>query len=100
MKRVKIPFYPRFEKPMLAGTKRCTARTSKKGNPGDRFEAFGAEFEIERVDRRTPDEIARTMWYLEGCASEDDFRATWRKIHPRLPWTRLVYLHWFRRVKS
>lgn len=92
---VDIPFYPRFREPMLKRVKRCTARTSKKGRPGDRFRKWGAIFEIVGVQLLSADEIARRYWREEGCSSEADFRSIWRKIHPRLGWHRLVHLHWF-----
>ena len=98
---VRIPFYDRFREPMLADpqVKELTCRTSKKGRPGDRFRAFGAVFQIVDVWRDTAAHIAICFWREEGCSSPADFKATWRKIHPRLPWDRMVWVHRFRRGK-
>lgn len=99
MTEVKIPFLPRFQEPMLNGTKIMTSRTRKYGQVGDVFKAFGAMFKITEVFRLELGDIA-SFWKDEGCKSLDDFVETWKKIHPNKPY-RLndrYYVHRFKKV--
>lgn len=99
MTTIKLPFKSRFKKPLLSGQKTWTARTRRLGKKGDVFHAFGHEFEIERVERRTLEDVA-DHWREEGCDSKDDFVEVWKKIHPRKGYvpTQRVYVHIFRRI--
>ena len=99
--KVKIPFYERFRKPMLDDVKTWTSRTRRMGNVGDTFEAFGQDFLIERVERKSLFEIALRHHKDEGCESAKDFVEVWKKIHPRMGYdhTKRVYVHVFRRIK-
>ena len=97
--RVSIPFRPAFKEALLSGVKTCTARTSKKGKPGDLFTAFGAVFQLMSVERVPLHEVA-DFWYQEGCTDRNHFIAVWNEIHPRVGYRpkQLVYLHQFRKV--
>jgi hypothetical protein len=92
--KVKIPFLYRFKEPLLAGEKTCTSRTRKMGDPGDTFDAFGGEFQINYV-WRTSVGVVEKLWKREGTNSEDDFRAVWQQIHQRRGFhpEDLVYVH-------
>jgi len=95
---VKLPFFERFREPMLAGVKVCTLRRDSRVKVWDRFETFGHVFEVTEVQMATPDFVGRGFWKEEGCTSEDDFKAVWKKIHPRLSTEKYCRWIWFRRV--
>ena len=101
MNIVKIPFKPYFREPMLAGTKVCTARTRRMGAGGDRFQAFGAWFDLKSVEEE-PLHIVADLWRPEGCTSREHFVDVWNEIHPRIGYVphQIVYLHWFKKVPS
>lgn len=80
---VKIPFLERFREPMLNGIKTMTSRTKKYGEKGDWFDAFGATFRIDLVEKSLFQTIANIHWKDEGCSSYEDFLAVWKQIHPR-----------------
>ena len=95
-----MKFRPMFERPLLEGIKTCTSRTKRMGEPGDRFVAFGAEFEVLSVEEKRLWEV-RSLWKEEGCASAEQFEQIWTSIHPRtgyLPY-QIVKLHTFKRVQ-
>lgn len=100
MTLVKIPFKPYFKEPMLSGVKVCTARTKYMGHPGDRFLAFGAEFEIVNVEDVYLLQVAM-IWKEEGCESEEHFKQVWQEIHPVVGYQEYqrVKLHHFRKVE-
>jgi hypothetical protein len=97
--KVKIPFLYRFKEPMLSGVKTCTSRTRKMGDPGDTFDAWDVEFQINKV-WRTGLAVVRTMWKREGVESPEEFEIVWRQIHERRGYRPedLVYVHEFSRV--
>lgn len=94
-----IPFQQRFKIPLIHGTKTWTSRTKRYGKPGDTFEVFDHTFLIEKVERRTLEDVAN-HWKEEGCSCWADFVDVWNSIHRRKgfnPWQR-VYVHVFRRI--
>jgi hypothetical protein len=99
MTRVKIPFLYRFKEPMLAGVKTCTSRTRKMGEPGDTFDAWEAEWQINMI-WKTPLSIVRLLWKREGVESPEEFEIVWQQIHQRRGFRMndLVYVHEFSRV--
>lgn len=56
---------------MLDGIKTWASRTKCYGQSGDTFEAFGHEFMIVKVERRTLEDIVE-HWKEEGCSSKED----------------------------
>ena len=100
MSLVSIPFQPMFREAMLDGCKILTSRPRAMAVPGDKFKAFGAEFEVEIVTRTTVAYVAANLWAQEGCESEGDFWKVWRQIHPRRPDPqRVIFVHRFKRIK-
>lgn len=99
--KIHLPFLPMFGPAMLADIKICTARTSRKGKPGDTFDAFGATFELLSVEDVALCEV-RSLWREEGCRSPEHFQAVWNGIHPRTGYqpTQRVYLHRFKRLQD
>ena len=97
--KVKIPFKPRFKKPLLDGTKTWTSRTKQYGLPHDIFEAFGEIFEIIDINLLLLSVVA-DHWKEEGCTSRQDFIELWEKIHPRKGYdpSQIVRVHIFRRI--
>lgn len=97
--KVKIPFQPRFKEPMLNGTKTWTSRTRRYGKAGDTFEAFDHEFRIDKVERRTLEDVA-DHWRKEGCDYREDFVNLWWQLHPQKGFvpTQRVHTHIFRRI--
>lgn len=94
---VSIPFSPEFEPKMLGGEKVSTSRTKRYGQAGDRFEAFGAEFELTKVERQTLNFVAASLYKAEGCNSPVDFVYIWNHLHPRKGWApkQRVWVHHF-----
>lgn len=99
MNIVSIPFKKVFREPLLAGVKTCTARTSCMGAGGDRFQAFGAWFELKSAVTE-PLHVVADFWCQEGCTSREHFLAVWNEIHPRVGYVphQLVYLHRFKKI--
>lgn len=97
--KVKIPFYARFKKPLLDGTKTWTSRTKWYGEIGDIFDVFGATFEITHRMLK-PLFFVVEHWREEGCESKHDFKEVWRKIHPIKGYypSWIVKVHVFRRI--
>lgn len=84
---------------MLKDIKIWTSRTRRYGKPGDHFFAFGHEFLIEKIERRTLGDVA-DHYREEGCESWDDFVDVWNDIHRQKGfslWQR-VFVHIFRRI--
>lgn len=100
MSDVTISFKTMFKDVLLSGVKVCTARTSRNGQPGDRFEAFGAIFELKSVTEEQLHYVA-DLWYQEGCTSHAHFVEVWTSIHPRAGYRpkQIVYLHRFKKVQ-
>lgn len=96
---VRIPFRPFFRKSLLDGVKTCTARTSRMGAGGDRFQAFGAWFELRSVTEETLHAVS-DLWRQEGCESREHFVSIWNSIHPKVGYIphQVVYLHRFKKV--
>lgn len=94
-----MKFRPDFKEPLLAGIKTCTSRTKRMCNPGDRFIAFGAEFEVLEIKDVSLYEVS-LLWKEEGCTSQAHFIEMWNAIHPtrRYDEDQRVYLHTFKRV--
>ena len=96
---VHIPFKSRFHEVMLDGTKTWTSRTRKYGHKGDTFDAFGATFEIVKVERRTLKDVGY-HFKEEGFSCWKDFYDCWVQIHRRKGWQleQRVYVHVFKRL--
>lgn len=101
MARVAISFKPYFKKPMLRGVKVCTARTKKKGQELDSFQAFGVYFCLTYICK-IPLRVAATLWKQEGCRSMKHFIAVWKSIHPKTGYdpNQVVWLHKFKKVEE
>jgi hypothetical protein len=98
---INLPFLPEFREAMLSGRKVCTSRTRKFGKAGDRFKAFGEEFEINRIDRWALSAVAKHLFRQEGFDYSILFIGCWVKLHPRKKYDedKMVWVHFFRRVK-
>jgi hypothetical protein len=95
---IKIPFLPRFRKPMLNSVKTQTARTRPYGHKGDWFPAFERKFILTCEPYLDTLETIAGDWRIEGCISYGDFLEVWKQIHP----IRLVDFHerfWVHRFK-
>ena len=97
---VKIPFKRDFEGALLFGSKTWTSRTKKYGKEGDKFDAFGETFIIEKVFKENLGNIASYHYKEEGCESRQEFINIWRIIHPRKGFvpTQEVWVHQFRQI--
>jgi hypothetical protein len=100
MKRVEIPFMGRFQSAMIEGRKTLTTRSKKYGDVGDRFYAFGVEFEITSIAEMKLADVA-LLWKQEGVDSQGEFMRVWSSLHYGV-WNpnREVYVHGFKRVKQ
>jgi hypothetical protein len=97
--KIHIPFLERFKEPMLNGTKFLTSRTKQYGEIGDRFDAFGATFEIIWIGKLPLGQIEK-FWKEEGMQSLDDFVNTWKGIHPKRKYdlNERFWTHKFRKI--
>lgn len=95
---VEIPFLARFQRPMLEGIKTLTIRSEQYGNIGDRFVAFGYEFEITSIRQMALSFVA-DLWKQEGVESREEFVRVWSSLH-RGVWNpnRIVYTHGFKKL--
>ena len=98
---VNIPFRPAFREPLLSGVKRCTARTTRMGAGGDRFLAFDQWFDLKIVTE-APLHYVADLWRQEGCTSREHFIEVWESMHPSRGYQpeQIVFLHWFKLVRS
>lgn len=99
-KRIKIPFKEQFRDAMLSGKKICTTRTKRYGEVGDIFEAFDAEFELVGVCPTIALWVGNFLYKEEGFEVAWDFHKIWRKLHPRLDKSAVVYVHFFRQISQ
>lgn len=99
--KVKISFLERFKDPLLSGEKTWTSRTKRYGKVGDTFDAFGATFEIQKVER-SPLYYVASNFEEEGCKSFEDFVELWSKIHYRKGYvpSQVVWVHVFKKVEG
>ena len=97
---INIPFLRRWKQPMLDGVKTHTCRSEAYGQPGDRFSAFGAVFELVAVWQTTLEDVAANYYRQEGCESPQEYVGVWNEIHPRRRFvpTDTKWLHHFRRL--
>lgn len=100
MSAIAIKFRPFFREPMLNGRKVMTCRTKKMGEPGDRFMAFLAEFELTHVMRMRLGFVASDCFQQEGCQSYQEFLEVWKGIHPTAGFDpeQIVWAHCFKEV--
>jgi len=98
---VRLPFRSRFREPMRCNVKLMTCRTEKMASPGDRFEAFGAVFEVTHVMRMRLGYVASDCFLQEGCVSYQDFLDLWGRIHPTKGFDpeQIVWAHCFKQVE-
>ncbi len=99
---VAISFLDRFRDAMLNDVKDCTTRMRPMGQMGDRFIAFGAEFELLSIEHVHLGDVADILWKEEGASSRSEFIEIWKTIHPRKGFdpARRAWLHRFRRVTT
>ena len=83
---------------MIEGVKTLTTRTSQYGVAGDRFVAFGYEFEITSVAQMLLSKVP-DLWRQEGVQSREEVVRVWSSLH-RGVWNpnRLVYVHGFKKL--
>ena len=100
--RVRIPFQQRWRESMLTGNKVCTSRGRRFGKPGDTFEAFGADFELQAVEKMPLGDVKDSLYLQEGCESPEEFQRVWTKLNPRRGFVpeQQVHVHWFIRKNT
>jgi len=97
---VEIPFKSIWSGAMLSGDKVSTWRTRKHGEPGDRFPAFGATFELTQVIELPYATLLAECFTMEGCESPGALRRVFRQLwHGKEPQPeRIGWLHVFRKL--
>lgn len=97
---IRLTFRSHFRTVLRDGVKTCTSRTTKLGEVGDRFTAFGATFAIVLVEMRDLIEVGHLLWRKEGATSKQHFVEIWTDIHPNkgFVYNQPVWVHHFRRV--
>jgi len=100
MSDIFIPFLPEWKDKMLDGIKTHTCRSKAYGKPGDRFEIFGATFELISIRQTTLADVALNYYQQEGCQTPLEFTEVWDKIHPRRKFNPddVRWLHHFKKV--
>lgn len=98
---ITIPFRTQFREALLLEQKSLTARTKRFGSAGDRFQVFGATFELLTVTQVPLSHVA-AHWHEEGCRSEADFIDIWVSLHPKKGYDPLqvVWLHRFMKLRT
>jgi hypothetical protein len=99
---ISVPFLPEFKERLLSGLKTATSRTKRLGRPGQCFTAFGMTFRLRAVKKWPLRWVADLMYHEEGFETPDQFKAIWKRIHPKRGYveTDLVWLHVFEKVKA
>lgn len=96
-----IPMNGWSEDKLYKGQKTATTRTTRYGDPGDRFEAVGNIYALTHVVKVPLEVVADHFWEEEGCEDRAEFLEVWNDIHYRRgyesDWE--VWLHLFRKVK-
>lgn len=96
-----IPMNDWSEEKLYNGVKTATTRTTRYGDPGDRFESVGYIYALTHVVKVPLEVVAEHFWAEEGCENKAEFLEVWNDIHYRRgydpDWE--VWLHLFRRVK-
>lgn len=102
MRIVEIPFHNDFREHLLNGRKSMTTRYDKKGEPGDRFFAFGEMFHIMSVRAVKLGDVAERYYRLEGTDSPEHFLSIWWLLHPKRErdLSAIVYAHSFIRIRD
>ncbi len=97
-----FPFRPYWKDKMLSGQKTCTSRPSRYFFKDNKFMAFGAIFELIKVERLSLEHVATVLYKDEGCDSPDAFIAVWNDIHHIKGYVpeQVVWVHHFRLVKG
>ena len=96
-----LPFLSEFRIRIMIGAKTWTCRTSKKAEPGELVVAYPGDgqiiLRIVNVFRMHLRDIAAAHFSMEGCASPDEFKIIWRRLHPRKGFDpdQLVWVHEF-----
>lgn len=100
--RIEIPFQGYWREAMLEGRKTATTRPTPYGQTGDTFAAFGMIFRIKTVALIRLGVVAQYHYDQEGCTNSEEFKAIWRRLHPRVGFTenREVWMHTFEMVKG
>ena len=97
---VRIPFLWEWKDRMLEGKKTATSRSRLYGKAGDRFQCFGATFEIVSWEMLTLEDIAYNHFKEEGVDCPADFKAVWARLHPSgFKPDKEVVFHKFKRVQ-
>jgi len=97
---IDIPFNEWSEKRLREGRKTATTRTKRYGDPGDRFRAAGANYELTHVVKVPLGIVAEQFYDVEGARTTAAFVEVWEDIHYRRGFERdwEVWLHLFREV--
>jgi hypothetical protein len=82
MAHIELAFSERWRKPMLAGAKLATTRHQRHGDRGDRFTAFGVEWEIDSETPMSLFSVAERCFPMEGCHSSAEFLEAWHESYP------------------
>jgi hypothetical protein len=68
------------------------------GLEGDMFRVFGGLFMITKVHKKRLGFVAEHFYDREGCGSEEEYMAVWRRTHPkRNKPEQSVYVHEFKK---
>ena len=103
MKHIDISFPPESETKMKNGSKTATISTVKIASPGDRFMAFGDEFEITAEAKLSLWVAAEKFEFEQGFDFPDAFIRQWDMENPRKPYyndpERQVFLYLFKKIR-
>jgi hypothetical protein len=103
MKYIPISFPPESEAKMKNGSKTATVSPNKIASPGDRFKAFGDEFEITAEAKISLWVAAEKFEFEQGFDFPDAFIKQWDSENPRKPYytdpERQVFLYLFKKIR-
>lgn len=97
---VEIPFSPDMGESSINGTKICTSRNKKYGEPGDWFKIGDHRFLLKRVERHTLWYVAHILFEQEGFGSPRGFIDKWNALHPKRRYQDedKVWVHYYRKL--
>lgn len=102
MRIVSIPFNQWSKRRIAEGKKTATSRSSKYGEPGDRFWCNGVLWKLTDVIEIPLQEVIDKHFRVEGAVTRKELINVWNEIHPKHTYernpNRPVWFHRFEQV--
>lgn len=92
-----IPFCRQMQQANMTGRKKCTARSKRRGDPGDLFtDGTGRFYEIIHVHKADLMYVRDHLYMHEGTESPEAFESLWRSLHRgNFSGDKEYWVHWY-----